>query len=69
MKELCLLSTDDVKAMIGTAATTAAEEVIRRLPIHPRPLHVNQRQAAEMLGVSKPTVGKLVKTGALKLNR
>ncbi|MDR0735789.1 MAG: helix-turn-helix domain-containing protein [Zoogloeaceae bacterium] len=30
---------------------------------------VAQRQAAEILGLSLPTVGKLVKAGTLKLNR
>lgn len=35
---------------------------------HPRPSHVTQRQAAEMLGRSTPTVCKLVKNGALRLN-
>lgn len=36
---------------------------------HPRPSHVTQRQAAEMLDVSPSTVCKLVKTGTLKLNK
>ena len=35
---------------------------------HPRPPHVTQKQAAEMLGLSAPTVGKLVRSGRLKLN-
>lgn len=35
---------------------------------HPRPPHVTQRQAAAMLGLSAPTVCKLVRTGALRLN-
>lgn len=35
---------------------------------HPRPVHVTQKQAAEMLGLSAPTVSKLVRTGRLKLN-
>jgi predicted DNA-binding protein (UPF0251 family) len=36
---------------------------------HPRPSQVNQKQAAEMLGVSPRTVYNLIKFGALKLNR
>ncbi|WP_322021132.1 MULTISPECIES: hypothetical protein [unclassified Burkholderia] len=36
---------------------------------HPRPLQVTQRQAAEMLGLSKNTVCKMVRTGHLRLNR
>lgn len=35
---------------------------------HPRPPHVTQRQAAEMLGLSAPTVSKLVRAGKLRLN-
>jgi Mn-dependent DtxR family transcriptional regulator len=37
--------------------------------LHPRPLHVTQKQAAEMLGLSVPTVRKMVASGALKLNK
>jgi predicted DNA-binding protein (UPF0251 family) len=36
---------------------------------HPRPTQVNQKQAAEMLGVSARTVHTLIKNGVLKLNR
>lgn len=35
---------------------------------HPRPLHVNQTQAAEMLGVSHVTVRKMIRAGTLRLN-
>lgn len=35
---------------------------------HPRPSHVTIGQAAEMLGISRPTVNRLLKTGALKFN-
>jgi len=36
---------------------------------HPRPLQVTQKQAAEMLELSVPTVRKMVASGALKLNK
>jgi hypothetical protein len=36
---------------------------------HPRPPQVNQKQAAEMLGVSTRTVHNLIKAGVLKLNK
>jgi hypothetical protein len=36
---------------------------------HPRPPHVTQLQAAEMLGISRWTVSKMVRAGQLKLNR
>lgn len=35
---------------------------------HPRPVHVTQSQAAEMLDLSRTTVHRLVKAGALRLN-
>lgn len=35
----------------------------------PRPVHVTQSQAADMLGLSRVTIGKLVRTGELRLNR
>ncbi|WP_249209356.1 DNA-binding protein [Burkholderia cenocepacia] len=34
----------------------------------PRPPHVTQAVAADMLGLSRATVGKLVRTGELRLN-
>jgi len=37
--------------------------------MHPRPVHVTLAQAAEMLEISEPTARKLVRSGALKLNR
>lgn len=36
---------------------------------HPRPTQVTQLQAAEMLGISRATVSRMVKAGQLKLNR
>lgn len=36
---------------------------------HPRPPHVTMVQAAEMLGLSRHTVSKMVKTGQFKLNK
>lgn len=35
----------------------------------PMPTQVSQTQAAEMLGLSRQTVSKLVKQGTLKLNK
>lgn len=35
---------------------------------HPRPSQVTQKQAGEMLGLSAPTIGRMVKAGTLKLN-
>lgn len=36
---------------------------------HPRPSHVTQVQAAQMLRVSRPTVRKLIGSGAMSLNK
>ena len=36
---------------------------------HPRPSHVTQAQAAEMLNVSEATISRMVKAGSLKLNK
>ena len=36
---------------------------------HPRPPHINLTQAAEMLGLSRPTVRKLVHSGQLRFNK
>lgn len=36
---------------------------------HPRPPHVTIIQAAEILGLSRHTVSKMVKTGQIKLNK
>lgn len=35
---------------------------------HPRPVQVNQHQAAEMLGVAPRTVRRYIRAGRLKLN-
>lgn len=35
---------------------------------HPRPPHVTQAQACEMLRLSSPTVRRLIRSGALRLN-
>lgn len=35
---------------------------------HPRPSQVSQSQAAEMLNLSRATISRMVKAGALKLN-
>ena len=35
---------------------------------HPRPSQVTQAQAAEMLGISRPTFAKLIRSGKVSLN-
>lgn len=36
--------------------------------MHPRPTHVNQKQACQMLGLSHPVVRNLMRNGVLPLN-
>lgn len=48
---------------------TAIKAIELYAAMHPRPPHVTQSQAAEMLGVSKNTVCARVKAGAIKLNK
>lgn len=35
---------------------------------HPRPAQVTQTQAAEMLGISRPTLTRMIKAGTVRLN-
>lgn len=35
---------------------------------HPRPSHVTQKQAAEMLGRSEPTIRKMIERRVFRLN-
>jgi excisionase family DNA binding protein len=49
-----------------TIATRAVQLYAER---HPRPCQVNQKQAADMLGVSARTVYNMIKAGTLKLNK
>ena len=37
--------------------------------MHPRPSQVTQQQAAEMLGISRHTVARMIKSGDIKLNK
>lgn len=37
--------------------------------MHPRPSQVTQLQAAEMMGVSRATISRMVKAGTLRLNK
>lgn len=36
--------------------------------MHPRPAAVTQRQAAEMIGRSEPTIRKMIRAGEIALN-
>lgn len=47
----------------------AAKAVQMYAEANPRPVHVTMTQAAEMLGLSRQTISKLVKAGTLRLNQ
>lgn len=47
----------------------AARAVQLYAEAHPRPSQVTQDQAAEMAGVSRATIHRMVKAGQLKLNK
>lgn len=49
-------------------ARIAARAVQLYAERHPRPSQVNQKQAAEMLGVAPRTVRRYIRAGKLKLN-
>ena len=65
-----VMTKDDFVGVIENAARQAVAEAMRKIPKgdQPRPLHVTPKQAAEILGLSPTTVGKLVNSGKLKLN-
>lgn len=46
----------------------AAKAVQLYAETHPRPAQITQTQAAEMLGISRPTLSRMVKAGTIKLN-
>lgn len=47
-----------------------AEAAVRRYAeSRPRPAHVTQMQAAEMLGLSRATVSRMVRAGTIRLNK
>ena len=56
------MTTSETIAIAAAAVRLYAES-------HPRPPHVTKTQAAEMLGISRPTVDSLIRAGTLSLNR
>lgn len=54
----------------GTALLAAAAKAVELYAMrHPRPSHVNQQQAAEMLCLHHNTISRFIETGKLRLNR
>ena len=54
--------------MTSEALQIAAHAVRLYAESHPRPSHVTQAQACEIIGKSHPTVRKMIRTGELRIN-
>jgi excisionase family DNA binding protein len=52
--------------LLLAVASKAVELYAQR---HPRPVHVTQQQAAEMLGLHRHTIRRFIEAGKLRLNR
>lgn len=50
------------------ALQIAAQAVRLYAESHPRPPHVTMADAAEMLGISRPTMSRIIKAGIIRLN-
>lgn len=62
---------DEIRRMIEQAARQAADETARRMMPSigkVRPPHVTQKDAAEMVGVSRSTISKMIEHGTFRLN-
>lgn len=53
---------------MSDAVEIAVKAVQIYAEMHPRPPHVNQQQAAEMLNLSHVTVRKMIRAGTIKMN-
>jgi hypothetical protein len=63
------ITINELKDIVAQAAERSAEQAVEAvLARRPRPVMVTITQAAEMLGLSRPTTSNLVKCGALPLN-
>ena len=65
-----IMSKSELSEIISATARQAVGEAIARMPKHesPRPFQVTQAQAADIMKISRATVGRLVRNGALSLN-
>lgn len=65
-----VIPASELKGLLAQAASAAVDEFTRRNPArhHPRPFAVTRVDAAEMLGISAPTLRKLIIAGRLTPN-
>jgi excisionase family DNA binding protein len=68
MDAVVVLSKEEVRALVETAANAVAERLLSALD-NPRPRTVTQSEAAEMLGVSRPTIHRMIRAGTVRLNK
>ncbi|CAB3746412.1 hypothetical protein LMG29542_00204 [Paraburkholderia humisilvae] len=61
-----MTNTEASSVAILAAASKAVELYAMR---HPRPCHVTQQQAAQMLGLHRNTIRRFLDAGRLRLNR
>jgi len=61
-----MLESEQIELIIRRAVKIA---LLEHSESHPRPNQVNMVQAAQMLGISRATVSKMVSSGVLKLNQ
>lgn len=67
MLDVTMISRADLMSVIKEAARLGAEEALRNLP-KDRPEQVNYTDAGKILGMSRQTVAKMVKSGSIRLN-
>lgn len=64
------MAEEELKSMNQeTVLEIAVKAVQLYAEAHPRPSQVTQEQAAEMAGVSRMTIHRMIKAGQLKLNK
>ncbi|MCL2344226.1 MAG: helix-turn-helix domain-containing protein [Desulfobulbus sp.] len=66
-----ILPREELDALIARAADAAVKRAMAALPKHvgPRPDSVTQADTAKMLGISAPTVRKMIRAGTFTLNK
>lgn len=65
--DIVMIKRADLETAIRDAANLGAELALRRAP-KDRPSQYNKTDAARELGVSRPTLYAMIKSGDLKLN-
>lgn len=71
-QSLVVVQTSEIKSLIEQSVQKAVLNALSKIPRNGdtmRPSQVSQTQAAEMLGLSRGTIIKLIKNGTIKLNQ